>query len=253
MRPDFPAASPAPVAMTETPHPVSYELQQAAEAALRAAPSRDLFELLAVIVGICDALAESLADQPQYGELARVGAMAAGHAARLVEDLRIRRPESAEDDEGSAPAAIEPKVLIVEDDPDLLHLLTGAFVRAGFATFSARNGREGVKMLAQITPDLMVTDIVMPEMEGIGAILEAKRLSPQTRVIAMSGGGQYGRSGNFLEWAAELGADEVLAKPFRVSSLITAARLVLDRPPVQPPTAPTLSPSRAPPRLVVSR
>jgi DNA-binding response OmpR family regulator len=137
-------------------------------------------------------------------------------------------------------------VLVVEDDPDLLSLLTGAFARAGFSTFGACNGRLGIKMLAEIKPDLMVTDIIMPEMEGIGAILEAKRLSPGTRVIAMSGGGQYGRSGNFLEWASELGADEVLAKPFRVSSLITAARLVLDRPEAPP------RPS-GPPRLVAVR
>jgi DNA-binding response OmpR family regulator len=68
----------------------------------------------------------------------------------------------------------------------------------------------------------------------------------------MSGGGHYGRSGNFLEWAAELGADEVLAKPFRVSSLITAARLVLDRPPVQAPPL-TPPPFRPAPRLVAVR
>ena len=54
---------------------------------------------------------------------------------------------------------------------------------------------------------------------------------PDAKVIAISGGGHYGRSGDFLGWASELGADEVLAKPFRVSSLITAARLVLERAP----------------------
>jgi DNA-binding response OmpR family regulator len=90
-------------------------------------------------------------------------------------------------------------------------------------------------MVKTLKPDLMVTDIVMPEMEGIGAILEARRCSPATKVIAISGGGHYGRSQNFLVWAHELGADEVLAKPFRMSSLIMAARVVLDRPPLTPP------------------
>jgi YesN/AraC family two-component response regulator len=75
----------------------------------------------------------------------------------------------------------------------------------------------------------MVTDIVMPEMEGIATIIEAKRCSPETRVIAISGGGKYGRSDNFLQWAAELGAAEVLAKPFAMSSLIVAARLLVER------------------------
>jgi DNA-binding response OmpR family regulator len=105
-------------------------------------------------------------------------------------------------------------------------------------------------MLRTLKPDLMVTDIVMPEMEGIGTILEARRSSPQTKVIAISGGGQYGRSKSFLEWASELGADEVLAKPFRMSSLIMAARVVLDQP---PPVLPEdLEPETAEPRRLAA-
>src|SRR5581483_12246458 len=73
------------------------------------------------------------------------------------------------------------KVLLVEDDPDLLNLLTAAFVREGFETYCARNGRIGVELLKTLKPDLMVTDIVMPEMEGIAAILEARRAAPDTR------------------------------------------------------------------------
>ncbi len=126
------------------------------------------------------------------------------------------------------------RVLIVEDDPDLLLLLTAAFVREGFRTYTANNGRKGLELLRTLKPDLMITDIVMPEMEGIRTMLEAKRCAPGIKVIAISGGGHYGRSQNFLEWASELGADEVLAKPFRVSSLILAARVVLDRPPPAP-------------------
>ena len=120
-------------------------------------------------------------------------------------------------------------MLIVEDDPDLLRLMAQAFTRAGFDTHGARNGREGVRVLGALQPDLMVTDIVMPDMEGIATIIEAKRCSPETRVIAISGGGKYGRSDSFLQWAEELGADEVLAKPFAMSSLIVAARLLVER------------------------
>ena len=208
-------------------------------------PSRDLYELLAVIIGVCESLAENLSDCPQHAELARVGVLAAERAADLVASLR---PGLANDDR---PVGSEHprKVLVVEDDPDLLMLLTTAFLREGFQTFSAKNGRLGVEMVKTLKPDLMVTDIVMPEMEGIGAILEARRCSPATKVIAISGGGQYGRSDNFLGWAHELGADEVLAKPFRMSSLIMAARVVLDRPPLTPPQ--DVQPE--PPRLAASR
>ena len=75
----------------------------------------------------------------------------------------------------------------------------------------------------------MVTDIVMPEKEGIATIIEARALAPDTAVIAISGGGAYGRSDNYLQWAEELGADEAMAKPFPMSQLLTAARLVLER------------------------
>jgi CheY-like chemotaxis protein len=207
--------------------------------------ARDLYELLAVIIGVCESLAENLKGAPQHAELARVGMLAADRAAGLLAGLALDGTLSGEGSEPADASSAEDtqtqgrerarKVLLVEDDPDLLLLLTAAFVREGFQTYCARNGRQGVELLQTLKPDLMVTDIVMPEMEGIGAIMEARRVAPDTKVIAISGGGHYGRSQNFLVWAHELGADEVLAKPFRMSSLITAARVVLDRPPAGPP------------------
>ena len=123
-------------------------------------------------------------------------------------------------------------IQMVFSDPGpavLLRLITTAFTRAGFKTYSARNGRLAVQLIRALKPDLMVTDIVMPEKEGIATIIEVKVASPDTSVIAISGGGAYGRSGNFLQWAEELGADEVMAKPFPMAELLSAARVVLDR------------------------
>jgi CheY-like chemotaxis protein len=182
-------------------------------------PTLELYELLAVVMGVCETLSTGLSETPQQAELARVGLLAADRAAKRVSQLRSRATPAA-------PAAR--KVLLVEDDADLLNLLATAFVREGFETYCAPNGRVGVDLLATLKPDLMVTDIVMPEVAA--AIHEARRATPHTRVIAISGGGTYGASRDVLAWARELGADEVLAKPFRMSSLITAARLVLDRP-----------------------
>jgi CheY-like chemotaxis protein len=210
----------------------------------------DLYNLLAVILGVCESLAQDLDQQPQHRELARVGMLAADRAAGLVAKLRSVPETLASANDPAANTA--PSVLLVEDDPDLLLLLTSAFMREGFRTHAARNGRQGVEMLKALKPDLMVTDIVMPEMEGIGTILEARRSAPGTKVIAISGGGHYGRSQNFLEWASELGADEVLAKPFRMSSLIMAARVVLDQPPTALPDS--LEDEPAPPaRLAAGR
>jgi CheY-like chemotaxis protein len=213
------------------------------------ADGEDLYNLLAVIIGVCESLAEDLNQRPQHRELARVGMLAADRAAGLVARLRAAAPQAPAND---AAASAAPQVLLVEDDPDLLLLLTSAFMREGFRTHAARNGRQGVEMLRALQPDLLVTDIVMPEMEGIGTILEARRSAPNTKVIAISGGGHYGRSHNFLEWASELGADEVLAKPFRMSSLIMAARVVLDQPPSTHPDSLDHEPPR-PARFAAGR
>ena len=232
----------------------------------------DLYNLLAVIIGVCESLADDAGQRAEHRELARVGVLAADRAAKLIGSLKA--PTSSEPVEVATVtdlatrrslrqvAIVEPqpaednakRVLIVEDDPDLLLLLTAAFVREGFKTYTANNGRKGLELLRTLKPDLMITDIVMPEMEGIGTMLEAKRNAPGIKVIAISGGGHYGRSQNFLEWASELGADEVLAKPFRVSSLILAARVVLDRPPSTPDRPSTFEADPNPPtRLAVGR
>ena len=193
-------------------------------------PAPDLKNLLAVILGVCESLAERAPPGSEDAELASAGLLAAEKAGRLAARLQdeTHRPVR------HAPALVQPAgegrtVLVVEDDPELLKLMTGAFARSGFKAYSARNGRLAVQLLRALKPDLMVTDIVMPEKEGIATIIEARALAPDTAVIAISGGGAYGRSGNFLQWAEELGADEAMAKPFAMSQLLTAAHLVLER------------------------
>jgi CheY-like chemotaxis protein len=192
-------------------------------------PAHDLKNLLGVIIGVCESLSEDLENTAESAELARVALLAAERAAGLLDSVLAQQarlagpalPISRVDGRGRT-------VLVIEDDPDLLRLMTTAFSRAGFKAFSARNGRLAVQLLRALTPDLMVTDIVMPEKEGIATIIEAKRAAPDTCVIAISGGGLYGRTGNFLQWAEELGADRVMAKPFQMSELLASAQAVLD-------------------------
>jgi CheY-like chemotaxis protein len=194
-----------------------------------ASRTHDLKNLLAVVLGVCESLSESLDPTSEHGELARVGLLAAERAGRLAHQMHVEPPRPAAPELVPQPEGQGRTVLVVEDDPDLLRLITAAFARAGFKAYSARNGRLALQLLRALEPDLMVTDIVMPEKEGIATIIEAKQAAPNTSVIAISGGGQYGRTGNFLQWAEELGADEVMAKPFPMSQLLTAARVVLDR------------------------
>ena len=118
------------------------------------------------------------------------------------------------------------KVLIIDDDPALLRLMSMAFQQAGFSTVAADNGRNGIQMASDEHPDLVVTDIVMPDIEGIGAIRAIKGASRPPKVIAISGAGRS-RGADYLAWARHLGADDVLAKPFRMSELLRMSRSVI--------------------------
>jgi DNA-binding response OmpR family regulator len=119
------------------------------------------------------------------------------------------------------------KVLLIDDDAALLGLMAHAFAAAGYATLTAENGRKGLQLLEAYRPDLVVTDIVMPEMEGIGAILQIRRKPRPPKIIAISGAGPGGRR-DYLSWAKHLGADEVLAKPFRMSQIVAVANRLVD-------------------------
>lgn len=114
------------------------------------------------------------------------------------------------------------RVLLVDDDAALLSVLARAFTGAGYTVKTAENGRKALELLKIFRPALVVTDIVMPEMEGIGAIIAIKQMAHPPKVIAMSGAGPGGRR-NYLKWAKHLGADEVLAKPFRLEEMLGLA------------------------------
>lgn len=118
------------------------------------------------------------------------------------------------------------KVLIIDDDPALLRLMSMAFQAAGYGVVAADNGRKGVRMASAHRPDLVVTDIVMPDVEGIGAIRAIKQGARPPKVIAISGAGRS-RGADYLSWARHLGADEVLAKPFRMAELMKISTSVI--------------------------
>jgi DNA-binding response OmpR family regulator len=113
------------------------------------------------------------------------------------------------------------KVLVIDDDPLMLRLVERVLVVAGHQVFSAKDGFQGSKMFRAHRPDIVITDILMPEQEGIETIRNLRREEPALAIIAMSGGGAA-QNMTFLDYAAELGADATLAKPFRPAELIQA-------------------------------
>jgi CheY-like chemotaxis protein len=105
------------------------------------------------------------------------------------------------------------RILLIEDDPDALLAIEILLSHLGYAVETARNGREGLKMFRANAPDLVLTDIIMPEAEGIETIIAMRQLQPDTKIVAMSGGGPMNRE-SLLDMTVKLGATESLAKPF---------------------------------------
>jgi CheY-like chemotaxis protein len=113
----------------------------------------------------------------------------------------------------------QPLICVIDDDASVRETIGRILSSAGYAVVSAADGAKGIAAIEQASPVMIITDIVMPNREGIETIMEAKRRFPGIPIIAISGGGRSG-SQSFLETARKLGADDCLAKPFRPSELL---------------------------------
>lgn len=120
------------------------------------------------------------------------------------------------------------RILIIEDDDQYRAMLKKMLQKAGYNDIEeAADGSAGVKMFRRHPFDLVITDIIMPDKEGIEIIMELTREYPRVKIIAMSGGGSGGPQ-NYLEIARHLGASRTLAKPFTRTDLIESVRELLD-------------------------
>jgi DNA-binding response OmpR family regulator len=119
-------------------------------------------------------------------------------------------------------------LLLVDDDADFLKLQGELLRLAGYSVVTASNGKEAIRMAKDHAFDLVITDLVMPEKEGIETIMELRRKFPALKIIAMSGGGQGGAE-DYLLMARHLGASQTLAKPFTGQELREAVSTVLER------------------------
>jgi DNA-binding response OmpR family regulator len=117
-------------------------------------------------------------------------------------------------------------VLIVEDDADLREMLRDALEKRKFTVITAANGREAIARFRPSVIDLVVTDLLMPEEDGLMVIMKIKELKPSVKMIAISGGGKAG-PGSYLLMASTLGADHVFSKPFLPSELVQKVREIL--------------------------
>jgi DNA-binding response OmpR family regulator len=118
------------------------------------------------------------------------------------------------------------RILIIDDEPAVRRTLRTYFERAGYQVAEAGDGRTGLRLHAADPADVIITDIFMPEFDGIETIRELQRVTPGVKVIAVSGGDSTGTL-NMLDGAKLLGADRVFAKPLEPEGLLEAVREML--------------------------
>jgi CheY-like chemotaxis protein len=110
-------------------------------------------------------------------------------------------------------------ILIVEDDKDLREMLKASLSKLKYTILEASNGNEAILRFKPLITDLVITDLIMPDEDGLKVIMKIKEIKPSIKVIAISGGGKAG-PGNYLNLAKVLGADEIFPKPFSINELI---------------------------------
>lgn len=121
---------------------------------------------------------------------------------------------------------MQQRILIIDDDRELAQSIREILVDEGFRVDMASNGREGIRLQNTMPYELIITDIVMPEEDGLEVIMWVRKTHPNTKLIAISGGG-YFDSRDYLLMAKELGAKIVLCKPFEIKSLLSGVRRLL--------------------------
>ena len=114
------------------------------------------------------------------------------------------------------------RILVIEDEDGLRHILGKTLEAAGHAVLEARDGKEAMKLHQRSRADLVVTDLFMPEMNGVEVLMALRKESPGLRVIAISGGGKFYKPAEALENARLLGAHAGLDKPFELWRLLEA-------------------------------
>ena len=120
-----------------------------------------------------------------------------------------------------------PRILLVDDEEDILEFVSYNLQREGFRVYSARNGLEAIEMASKVKPDLVILDVMMPEMDGIAACEEIRKLPSCKNVLIAfltARGEDYSQIAGF-----EAGADDYITKPIRPKVLISRVKALLKR------------------------
>lgn len=119
------------------------------------------------------------------------------------------------------------RILIIDDEEPIRKMLTLLLKRNNYEVEDACDGNKGIAKARQFVPDLIITDLLMPEKEGLETIKEVKAMNPAIKIIAISGGGVV-QPEMYLKLAEKIGADQSFTKPVDNSTLLLAVEQLLD-------------------------
>ncbi len=114
-------------------------------------------------------------------------------------------------------------ILIIDDETQIRSMVRLILEREGYVVAEAPDGVEGIRLFRQKPADLIITDLIMPNKDGIGMMIELKKEFPDAKIIAMSGGG-LNRPEGYLRGAKKLGAVHTLAKPINRQELLRVVK-----------------------------
>ncbi len=118
------------------------------------------------------------------------------------------------------------RILVIEDDVQVRQMLRQMLEREGYEVVDAPDGKEGIRLYRDEPADLIITDIIMPEKEGIGTIFELRRDFPDVKIIAISGGGRFVNKNDCLDLCRAKGIP-AFSKPFDRKELLEAIQKLL--------------------------
>lgn len=117
------------------------------------------------------------------------------------------------------------KILIVDDNADYLRMLTDFLADNDYIVQQCSDGKEAQDIFSEFMPDIVLTDVIMPGVDGIELLLSLRSINPEIRVIVMSGGNS-GYADTYLHMANKLGANVILNKPFDLSELLAQVKML---------------------------
>ncbi len=118
------------------------------------------------------------------------------------------------------------KILIIDDEAPVRKMLKKLLMKNGYHVWEADNGKIGIESYVKNNPDLIITDLIMPEKEGLESIRELKKLNPDIKIIAISGGGITDPK-MYLDLASKFGAVQTFSKPVDNKTLISTINEIL--------------------------